>query len=344
MTTTIALGNCPSSGSTFLADLLDSTAYSAVGPELNLFSIEALYQEEGFRRFFLERSRCSSVYLRRNGLVFNDLCAFGLNCQRLEQMVAGSEGLLDFLSKFARSFLALRGKSLDGVVFEKSPQNIHCVRQYLKKTDSPFVHIVRNPIDVFLSLKKRGFLSGIALITWLMDEAKIYEFADHDRVKIIRYEDLTEHPFEITANLLQSVGLFDVDGAAVEAGFKSNPYRRYHTVKLDSWNQKDFGKTGQRKRRELSDEERRSLAALKNLKVSKAYAEIFDLPEVSFAQLLAKLGYEESFNAAIGNTEGEFALSRSEQYKLCRKFTGDLKYGDARLKDLGTYIKPVETI
>lgn len=344
MTTTIALGNCPSSGSTFLADLLDSTAYSAVGPELNLFSIEALYEEESFRRFFLDRSRCSSVYLRRNGLVFNDLCAFGLNGQRLEQMVAGSEGLPDFLSKFARSFLALRGKSLDGVVFEKSPQNIHCVRQYLKKTDNPFVHIVRDPVDVFLSLKKRGFLSGIALITWLIDEAKIFEFADNNRVKIVRYEDLTERPFEIAADILRSVGSFNVDVAEVEAGFKSNPYRKYHTVKLASWNQKEFGKTEARKRRELSDEEKRSLAALKNLKVSRAYAEIFDLPEVSFVQLLSKLGYEESFDSAIGSMESDFELSRSEQYKLSRKFTGDLKHGDARLKDLGTYIKPVEKI
>lgn len=344
MTTTIALGNCPSSGSTFLADLLDSTAYSAVGPELNLFSIETLYEEEGFRRFFMQKSRCSSVYLRRNGLVFDDLCAFGLNAKRLEQMVAKCDGLDDFLSQFARSFLALRGKDLSGVVFEKSPQNIYCVRQYLKKTDNPFIHIVRNPIDVFLSLKKRGFSTGIALITWLIDEAKIYEFANHDQVKIIRYEDLTDRPFEITANLLSSVGSFKVDQADVEAGFKNNPYRKYHTVKLASWNQKGFGETGKRKRRELSDEEKRSLAALKKLKVSKAYAEIFDLPEVSFVQLLSKLGYEESFNSAIGDAEGDFELSRSEQYKLCRKFTGDLKHGDAHLKDLGSYMKPVEKI
>jgi hypothetical protein len=343
MTTTIALGNCPSSGSTFLADLLDGTPYSAVGPELNLFSIEKLYEEKSFSRFFLERSRCSSVYLRRNGLVFNDLCAFGLDQRRLEQMIDASEGLDEFLGLFARNFLALRGKRLDGVVFEKSPQNIHCIRQYLSKTENPFIHIVRNPVDVFLSLKKRGFSTGIALITWLLDEAKMFDFFDHDRVRIIRYEDLIDKPFQITANLLRSVGEFEVVESEIEAGFKNNRYREYHTIKLASWNQKDFGKTGKSKRRELSSDDIQSLATLKQLKVSKAYAELFDLAEVSFVQLLSKLGYEESFNAAIGNAESDFKLSASEQYKLSRKFTGDLKQGDARLSDIRTYIKPVET-
>lgn len=344
MTTTIALGNCPSSGSTFLADLLDSTPYSAVGPEINLFSLEALYKREAFRRFFLKKSRCSSLYLRRNGLVFNDLCAFGLNQQRLERMVDASDGLNDFLAKFSMSFLALRGKSLDGIVFEKSPQNIHCVRQYLSKTDNPFIHIVRNPIDVFLSLKKRGFSTGIALITWMIDEAKIYEFADHDRVKIIRYEDLIENPFELVAGLLHEVGQFEVDVDAIEASFKSNAYREYHTVKLASWSQKEFGRTEKSHRRKLSDNEIQSLAALKSLKVAGPYAEFFDLSEVSFVQLLSKFGYEESFNSVVGNTEGDFQLSMSEQYKLSRKFTGDLKYGDARLTDFWAYVKPVEKI
>ena len=344
MSTTIALGNCPSSGSTFLADLLDSTPYSAVGPELNLFSIEELYEDRNFQRFFLQKSRCSSVYLRRNGLVFNDLCAFGLNQNRLEKMVEASNGLDDFLAQFARSFLALRGKKLDGVVFEKSPQNIHCIRQYLSKTDNPFIHIVRDPVDVFLSLKRRGFSTGIALITWLMDEAKMYEFFDHDRVKIVHYEDLLDNPFELTAELLRSVGQFEVNETAIEADFKNNPYREYHTVKLASWNQKKFGKTGRNNRRELSSDEIQSLAALKELKISKAYAEFFDLSEVSFVKILSKLGYEESFSAAVGNAESDFKLSASEQYKLSRKFTGDLKQGDARLTDLRTYIKPVETV
>jgi hypothetical protein len=344
MTTTISMGNCPSSGSTFLADLLDSTPYSAVGPELNLFSLEQLYEDKSLCRFFLKKSRCSSLYLRRNGLVLKDLCSFGLNHHRLAQMVDASEGLDDFLTRFAKSFLALRGKELGGVVFEKSPQNIHCIRQYLSKTDNPFIHIVRNPVDVFLSLKKRGFSTGIALITWLIDEARIYEFADHDRVKIIHYEDLIEQPFELTASLLRWVGRFEVDVAEIETGFKNNPYREHHTVKLASWNQKGFGKTGKNKRRKLSSDEIQSLSALKKLKVSKAYAELFDLSEVSFVQLLSKLGYEESFNSAIGNAEGDFKLSASEKYKLSRKFTGDLKKGDAGLTDLGTYIKPVETI
>ena len=49
MTTTIALGNSPSAGSTFFSDLLDSTTYTAVGPELNLFSLEYLYDFKNFK-------------------------------------------------------------------------------------------------------------------------------------------------------------------------------------------------------------------------------------------------------------------------------------------------------
>jgi hypothetical protein len=344
MTTTIALGNCPSSGSTFLADLLDSTPYTAVGPELNLFSIEDLYDKQRLKNLYLSRSRCSSIYIRRNGLVLNDLCAYGLNEARFQKLLENSGGLAEFLEDFAKSFLALRGKSLSGVVFEKSPQNIHCARRYLDNTENYFIHIVRNPVDVFLSLRKRGFSSGIALMTWMLDEAKALDLINNKRFILIKYEDLVENPFSITSGLIRDVSGIEVGEAEVEAGYHDNPYRMYHTTKLASWSQKDFGKIGDRKTKKLSQEDICFLSSLKNLKVSRQYGNLFNIPEVSFMDLLEHFGYKDLFDSAVGSTTGEFRLTSREKYRLFRKFTGDFKYGDAKVSDLNAYLKPVEIV
>lgn len=344
MTTTIALGNCPSSGSTFLADLLDSTPYTAVGPEINLFSIEDLYNKRKLKSFYSHRSRCSSIYLRRNGLVLNDLCAYGLNEARLIKLLESSSDLPEFLENFAKSFLALRGKNMNGIVFEKSPQNIHCAQKYLSNTQNYFVHIVRNPIDTFISLRKRGFSTGIALITWMLDEAKIVDLLDNERFICINYEDLIKNPFGITSDLIKKVSGIEIEESDVESGYQDNPYRMYHTTKLATWSQRDFGKVGDRKIRKLNTEEVCLLASLKNLKVSKCYGKLFNIPEASFTDLLELFGYKDLFDSVVGNASAEFQLTAHEKYRLFRKFTGDLKYGDAKLLDLNIYLNPVETV
>jgi hypothetical protein len=41
----IAIGNAPSSGSPFLADILDGLPFAVCGPEINLFSVKGYFTD-----------------------------------------------------------------------------------------------------------------------------------------------------------------------------------------------------------------------------------------------------------------------------------------------------------
>ena len=49
---------------------------------------------------------------------------YGLNFDELKYMAKVSTSVSDFIDKFSESYLALRGKSRDGIVFEKSVRNL----------------------------------------------------------------------------------------------------------------------------------------------------------------------------------------------------------------------------
>ena len=67
----VSIGNAPSSGSTFLADLLDSLCFAACGPELHLLSPLSHYKDmtnmrhRGFRR--AASPACYAAYADRFG-------------------------------------------------------------------------------------------------------------------------------------------------------------------------------------------------------------------------------------------------------------------------------------
>lgn len=340
----IALGNSPSSGSTFFADLLDSTNYTACGPEISLFSLEFLYDYNNFKYKLKNTSKCSAVYFERNILVYNDICEYGLSEKKIYDLANRSSSLSEFLDNFALHYLSLRGKVTTGIVYEKSPQNIHCIKKYLENTDNYFIHIVRNPINIYKSLLKRGILNNIALITWLIEEAQIYDYLNHERVIVVKYEDLLLSPYKITRDIIKKTSGVDVSEEEIEHNYKNNEYRKYHSVKLDSWRNTTFGVIGEDKKKTFSEEELNSLSSLKDLKVSKQYAEYFNIAEVSFIDLVKKLGYFDSYISTIGKREEKFYFTKKEKYKLLRKFTGDVKYKDASLWDMWIYLNPVENI
>ncbi len=339
---TLALGNSPSSGSTFFADLLDSTSHTACGPEISLFSLKFLYDYKNFKYKLQDTSKCSAVYFERNILGHNDICEYGLNEKKIYDLANRSDSLGDFLNNFALHYLSSRGKNINGIVYEKSPQNIHCINEYFENTDNYFIHIIRNPINVYKSLLKRGFLDKISLITWLIEEAQIYNYLDDKRVIVVKYEDLLLNPYKITKDIIKKTSGIDVSEKEIEHNYKNNEYRKYHSIKLESWNNTKFGVIGEDKRKTFTEDELNSLASLKTLKVSKEYAKYFNISDVSFIEVVKKLGYYDSYIETIGERKKIFSFSKKEKYKLFRKFTGDIKRRDASLLDVGIYLNPIE--
>ena len=75
----IAIGNSPSSGSTYLADLLDSLPYAVCGPEINLFSAKDYFAEfDKIKKQGFYSSASPAVYQTRQRLLEDKLCSWGL--------------------------------------------------------------------------------------------------------------------------------------------------------------------------------------------------------------------------------------------------------------------------
>lgn len=324
MRTTIALGNAPSSGSSLLGNLLDSTPYTACGPELNLFSSMYLYDFENFKKNLNKYSGCSSIYIRRNKINFDRIHSYGHNFESFKRLVNESNSLKDFLDNFALHYLALRGKDENGVVFEKTPQNLTNIKEYLENTSNYFVHIVRDPIDVYKSLLKRGFSEKIALLTWFIDEAKMYNYLEHERVIVLKYEDLLKNPYGIVSKIIKKITNKNFSGDEIERYRNENIYRKLYTTSLDSWNYRSTDKIKNSNSYDLSNKEAEALYYLNTLKIEKYYSINYDIPEISFFEILSKLGYEKRFMESIKKNENNFNFVNKDKLHLFLKITQSL--------------------
>lgn len=337
MRTTIALGNAPSSGSSLLGNLLDSTPFTACGPELNLFSSNYLYDFDNFKNNLNRSSSASSVYLYNNKINFHRIHSYGHSFESFKKLVNESSSLQDFLDKFALHFLALRGKDINGVVFEKTPQNLTNIKEYLEKTNNYFVHIVRDPIDVYKSLLKRGYSDKMALLTWFIDEAKMYSYLDHERVILIKYEELLKNPYEIVSEIIKKVTNRSVSAEEIEIYRDKNIYRKLYTFSLDSWNYGSTDKIQNSNSYDLSNKEAEALYYLSTLKIGKYYSITYDIPKISFSEILSKLGYEQRFMNSIKKNENNLNFTNKDKLHLFLKITQNLINNKGKLNSFYSF-------
>ena len=204
----VSIGNAPSSGSTFLADLLDSLPFAACGPELHLLSPLSHYRDltttpqRKFRRAACPA--CYASYADRFGTWA--LADYGTTCRQAQAMLRRSPTFPSFVQEFAIQYGAFRRKQLR-IFFEKTPENVHAARSFLGAfPEGIFVHIVRHPFHVYRSLRRRGFGSYLAAAAWLVDVAAAYALREHPRALTIRYEDLVQDPEAAVRRLLFQIG------------------------------------------------------------------------------------------------------------------------------------------
>jgi hypothetical protein len=340
------IGNAPSSGSTYLADLLDSTPYSASGPELNLFSNRHLYDYPRYRSRFRIEGVASSLYVTRNRVELQDLPAFGLDLAALERLVRGCATLEEFMATFAERHLALRGKQDGGVVFEKTPQNINTLGAYLDAVPGGrFVHIVRSPVYVYASLLRRGFPPFTALYTWLVDVAAYLPWREDARIFLVRYEDLVRDPAgSVLAILEWALGRpLDFDRAAFLQAYRDNRYVRFFSDRVASWSVKQAGQVGDANRSPPDARLVGQLRAALDQRVHPEYARAFGLAAVSYRQALQELGYLAEVLDGAPARGGAVApprpgrADRALSAKRCVYFAWDL----GRSPPLGAFFAPV---
>jgi hypothetical protein len=240
--TIICVGSAPSSGSTLLADLLDSAPGVACGPELNVFCIDAAY---GWGPEFKKAARARTAFPVRSALVassrfFNTrhLDAVGLDERALDALIDRSSSLRDFVARFVTRYAEFRRRALDAFA-EKMPSNVAYGPQFQREfPEGHFVVLVRDGRAVVASLRRRGFTLYEAALIWLWDVAAGEEGVTATNGVLVRYEDLVAAPFEQTAQILSRAHL-EVEAQEVEAGFEANEYRA-GLGRVESWRASTF--------------------------------------------------------------------------------------------------------
>jgi len=335
------IGNSPSSGSSFLADLLDSSEYSACGEELGIFSNTHLYQFDEFKRKPILNSNLFSLYFARTYWFKDYFYQYGLNEKELFEFISSSKSVQNFCEKFSEHFLRFRGKNIDGVTFEKTPNNNNTIQEFLDTNpESYFISIVRNPIYVYRSLKRRGLKENIALANWMFEAAKSSAFINHERVITIKYEELVQDPFKITSDIIFTCSGHRVEEKTLKDNYENNEYRQKYGIKVAGWSNKKHGKVVNAN---LGDdlELLRSFRAAMDLSIHPKYAKLFNLPVTSFKELMKVYDYSINFDE-IENDYKKFKFNADERKIFYHKWKRNFKNGDAKITAIKTYINPVK--
>jgi hypothetical protein len=208
-------------------------------------------------------------------------------------------------------------------------------------TDGHFIHIVRSPVDVALSLLGRDFPPFVAFATWYVDVARFMPYLHHPRCLQVRYEDLVEAPFEMVASLVGKLGLSGHTVAEIEAGYKNNAYRARDVPRPESWSVRESDAVRRVERRPLLESEQAALAGLLAMRLDPGYAARFGLEVPSFVEAVRCFGYEEDVRKAAAEAPAILPMSWKDRRHLGRKWLEDALLGDARLRDRAAYARPL---
>jgi protein-tyrosine sulfotransferase len=197
---------CPRSGTSYLYHLLLSAGgFAKFHTQMNVFDVlEPIYGDLG--------SRSNKQRMMKEWLQSKAFQVSGLNADEIgEKVMAECAGASDFL-RIVMDEVA-RSQGVDRWV-DSTPTNIpHMLRIKYDFPDSKFIHIIRDPRDLALSLDKKGWsrplpwdrenslqAAGIYW-EWIVRKGRKYgEQIGSDYIEV-RYEDLVQRPAEPLAKI-----------------------------------------------------------------------------------------------------------------------------------------------
>jgi len=233
----IVVGGAPSSGTTLVADLLDSVPGLGCDPELGIFASADAYtwSDDFVERALAHRTFPTTSAYSADRTFFNEkyLDLVGLNNADLDRLIEASTSLPNFIERFRQHREAFRERPIS-VLVEKTPVNIAVADRFLETfNQGVFVHVVRDPRHVVGSLVFRGKGIAEATVVWSQQVAHGARLIGHDRLITVTYEDLLTSPFETAVRLASAVGI-KTTPQAVRARFESNDFRA-SIPRVESW-------------------------------------------------------------------------------------------------------------
>ena len=83
------------------------------------------------------------------------------------------------------------------MVVEKTPNHIYRLKDIINDKDSSALVLLRNPIDVVASLKKRGFSLSAAINRYRNDNSEMVKHVGHEKLLLLRYEALVSQTQQV---------------------------------------------------------------------------------------------------------------------------------------------------
>lgn len=336
------IGCSPSSGSSFLADLLDSLPDSVCGAELGLFSNKKFYDYDYFSNYPLSTSPSSSIYWLLNGVYKNALKHYGITREQLIKIAKSNHDHTAFIDEFFHLFRIYRDKQDAVHWFEKTPLNTNTMYEYLDTfKEGKFVYMVRDPLYVFASLRRRGFGKLIAATNWLLEMANYARCRNHENVIVIKYEDFVLDPFRQVADLVSRINGNEVDLELLKYNYENNNYRK-SLGRQKSWNINQYGKVGDANRKKITSDLINDFTQYAGVKIAGDYANLFSLDTLSMADAIMLGGYKPE-KAGTGKSSDQGGLyTFKDRYRLARKWAGDYISNNTDMARLHTYLNPIE--
>lgn len=297
----ILIGNAPSSGSTLLADLIDSAPFAACGPELEFFCNRALYDFKEFRKNPKQKSNIAT--LRATGIYprMDHLHAYGHNESSFYSEIGSSESLQDFTNKFTKHFLSHRSKPVNGFVFEKTPQNSNAIDLFLNAhPNNHFVYVVRHPLYVIDSLLRRGWGTYTSAASWLVNVSLFWTLRKHPNIRVIKYEELVENPYKTVADLVNGIcSGYRISPEELHKEYINNDYRKNEVSHLESWSTGQERAVRNANKKEVSLQAQNLFHSVLGTRISSHFANTYRVPQLSVKEAMNYFGYDspETLNA-----------------------------------------------
>lgn len=280
----IAIGSTPSSGSTLLADLIDSQPLYTCGSETAILAAMSLIKERDLTQLTKLKAHISKdISVPFLGINWDGLCEYGINKSILQQLCLLSKSKENLLEIISQRYFALRGKPLDSVFFEKTPLNVAYASSIIKLSNiAGFLFIVRNPYYVVTSMLRRGFPSSLAISAWLQHCSLIHNLKNTSKnVLEIRYEDLVAHPVNTLIMAISALGIKPgwQNQELIIQNYTTSLYRKLVSQRtLDTWKRNEYGKISSANCG-INQEAIEVINEYKYLRLSKTAKEYFNLEE-----------------------------------------------------------------
>lgn len=135
------------------------------------------------------------------------MLALFANCEGVNAITSETEALIrSSLKEFKMKF-----KTLDNIssklVVEKTPRHVYRLGDITSDKDSYALVMLRNPIDVVASLKKRGYSLMDSIARYQRDNNAWLNYESQKRVKILKYEDLVIKTEQVLDDLGREYGV-----------------------------------------------------------------------------------------------------------------------------------------